>query len=82
MRESMVSLERRVPHASEAVVPLERGVIPKFTPLKSDPFRLRGLACAWLRRATRARGGRRAWGALVAITGGVVMRWQRKAGGS
>jgi hypothetical protein len=26
MRESMVSLERRVPHASEAVVPLERGV--------------------------------------------------------
>ncbi len=27
MRESMVSLERRVPHASKAVVPLERGVI-------------------------------------------------------
>jgi hypothetical protein len=27
MRESMVSLERRVPHASKALVPLERGVI-------------------------------------------------------
>ena len=27
MRESMVSLERRVHHASEAVVPEERGVI-------------------------------------------------------
>jgi hypothetical protein len=27
MRESMVSLERRVPHASEAVVPWERRVI-------------------------------------------------------
>ncbi len=27
MRESMVTLERRVHHASEAVVPLERGVI-------------------------------------------------------
>ena len=26
MRESMVSLERRVPHASEAMVPWERGV--------------------------------------------------------
>ena len=27
MLESMVSLERRVPHASEAMVPLERGVV-------------------------------------------------------
>ncbi len=27
MRESMVSLERRAPHASEAMVPLEKGVI-------------------------------------------------------
>ena len=27
MLESMVSLERRVPHASEAMVPLVRGVI-------------------------------------------------------
>ena len=27
MLEGMVSLERRVPHASEAMVPLERGVI-------------------------------------------------------
>ncbi len=58
MRESMVSLERRVPHASEAMVPLERGVI---APLKGGPFRWRGLACAWLREETQdeAAGGRR-----------------------
>ncbi len=42
MRVSMVSLERRVPHASEAVVPLEREFIRTLG--GRGPLQLRGLA--------------------------------------
>ncbi len=46
MRESMVSLERRVPHASEAVVPLERGVIAPLRLRRPVPVAWPGVCMA------------------------------------
>ena len=80
MRESMVSLERRVHHASEAVVPLERGVIRS---LERRPVQVAWPGVCMAEKSNQ--GTRRPAGVKggpIAITGGVVMRWQRKACGA
>jgi hypothetical protein len=50
-----------------------------FAPLGVGPFRWRGLACEWLRRANRAEA---AGGRGVCISRSQGMRWQREAGGA
>ncbi len=57
MRVSMVSLERRVPHTSEAMVPLERGVVCTLEG-RPAPVAWLGVCMAEMEQPGLAAGGR------------------------